>query len=436
MKIKIGFNKKVKIFGLLIIIICLIQTQIKSNCIAQTSNFSDIILILYTDNENYEKGQCIKIFGNITKISNEVNILNEMKITLRQGDWARYIKTNLQNNSYEYIYNISFGDPEGIWNVTAEVENNQGQNISCSKNVNVSIPSDIIRYKVVWFSPSNEAIYYRGSTFDISVFITENEIGVSNASTYCVMPSMEKVKLNEIKPGYYMLSYFIPWDSEIGLCCISVECTKEIESSIIAGGSNILIQIQPAALKLKIINDSTDEYVFGEPIQFRIHLMYPDKSNVENATVKLKIGNENLTFNSEGKGLYFIDCTEAIKNIGTYIIEFSASDPYGNSASATQIIYIVNKQTSEFPFYQILTFLLVIIICVLIVIFIKKRFIILRSKDIENEINEIKRLQNETATNYYVKGSISRETYDMLQREYAQRLSELGENSFEKGKRK
>lgn len=436
MKIKIGFNKKVKIFGLLIIITCLIQTQINSNCNAQTGDFlSDIILSLYTDNENYEKGQSIKIFGNITKISDEVNIFNEIKITLRQGDWARFIITNLQNNSYEYTYNISFGDPQGLWNITVEADLENKDNVCCSKNVNVSLPSDIMRYKVVWFSPSNEAIYYRGSTFDISVFVTEDEKGVSNASTYCVMPSMQKIELNEIKPGYYMLSYFIPWDSEVGLWSLSVESIKGTDSYIAAGGSNILIQIQPASLKLDIINDSTDEHVLGEQMQFKVHLSYPDENNVENATVKLKIGNENLIFYSEGDGLYSIDCTNVISTAGSQIIEFTASDPYGNSASATQIIYIVDKEKSEFPFYQILAFIFVLIICSLVIIFIRKRFSITRLLDIENEIKELKRLQNETVTNYYVKGSITRETYDMLQREYASRLSELGENPFEPGEK-
>ena len=432
MKLEKSYNKNVKILGLSIIIMCLLQTQIEISCNAQTDDFpSDFVLSLFTDNENYEKGQCIKIFGDITNISDEVNILNEIKITLEQGYWTRYFITNLQNNSYEYFYNISFGDPEGLWNITAEIELQNGDNVNCSKNVNVSLPSNIIRYKVVWFSPSNEAIYYRGSTFDISVFITEDENGASNASTYCIMPTMQKIELSEIKPGYYMESYFIPWDSEIGLWSLSVESIKGTGSSMFAGGSNILIQIQPASLKLDIINNSTDKYVLGEPLQFNVHLSYPDEQNVENATVKLKIANENLTLNNEGNGFYSIDCANIINSAGTQFIEFTASDPFGNSASTTQIIYIVNKEISEFPFYQILGFIFLLIICSLVIIFIKKRFSLVRLNDIENEIKELKRLQNETVTNYYVKGSITRETYDMLQKEYAQRLSELGENPFE-----
>ena len=300
----------------------------------------------------------------------------------------------------------------------------------------MSLPSDIIRYKIVWFSPSNEAVYFRGSTFDISVYITEDEKGVSNASTYCFMPSMQKVELNEIKPGYYMVSYFIPWDSEIGPWSLSVECVKGTGTSLAAGGSNILINIQPATLKLDIINNSKDEYNLGEPIQFKVNLRYPDDQIVDNATVKLKIAGEDLILNSAGDGLYSVDCTKIINTIGTQIIEFSASDAFGNSASATKIIYIISEEKSEFPFYQILAFVFILIICFLVIIFIKKRFFMLRLKDIENEIQELKRLQNETVSNYYVKGSISRETYDMLQREYAQRLSELGEKNLKKGNNK
>jgi len=399
---------------------------IKSSCNIQLDVPSGLELSLQTDNVSYEKGQYIRIFGNITNISDEISILDGVRITLQQGDWARYITTTLQNNSYEYFYNISFGDPEGLWNITAEIQIEQGNTVRCYENVNVSLPSDIVRYKVVWFSPSNEAIYYRGSTFAISVFITEDDNSVTNASANCIMPSMQKAELPEIKQGYYSGSYFIPWDSQTGIWSLSVESTKGSGSSLVAGGSNVIIQIKSALLNLGVVEHSSDEYILGDAIEIKVRLRYPDGLGVENATVTAKIAGENLALDSEGGGIYSVNCTTAVTTVGSQIIEFSASDQFGNNASVTQIIYIVNKEKSEFPFYQILGFLCAIIIGSLVIIFIKKRFSSLRLKDIESEIEELQRLQNEATTKYYINGSISRETYDTLRKEHTQRLAELG----------
>ena len=434
MKMKRKLEKKITIIGLVLIAICLLQTISAKGSIQLDVN-SGLELSLQTDYESYEKGQCIKIFGNITNISDEIILLDYVKITLEHENWERYTTIPLQYDSYEYLYNISYGDPEGLWNITVEIQTERGNILCCYKNVNVSLPSDMMRYKIAWFSPSNEAIYYRGGTFYISVFITEDDNDVTNASTNCSMPSMEKVELSELKQGYYSGSYFIPLDSQTGLWSLSVESIKEgIGSSLAAGGSNLEIQIKPASLNLDIIEQSSNEYILGDSMKLKVHLGYPTGDDVEDATVTVKIADENLTLNSEGAGIFSVNFTTVVDTVGSHIVEFSAFDKFGNSGSVNQIIYIVNRDKSEFPYYQILGFIFVIIIGGLVVIFIKKRFSLLYLRDIESEKEELLRLQNETITNYYIKGSISRETYDMLIKEYAERLAELGKKHPRKEK--
>ncbi|MCX6666205.1 MAG: hypothetical protein NT038_09160 [Euryarchaeota archaeon] len=423
MKLKRSLRGKAILFGLLLITICLLQTTpLKSSSNSQLDVSSGLELGLQTEYNSYEKGEHIKISGNITNISDEMDIPDNIVITLQHEDWMRYIITALQNNSYEYFYNISFGDPEGIWNITVEIDGEPVNNISC-KNVNVSLPSDTVRYKTVWFSPSDEAIYYRGSTFDISVFITEDDVGVTNASTICFLPSMESIELSEIKQGYYSGSYFVPWDAAIGLWSLSVESTTGNGSSLVAGGSNILIEIKPTSLTFDILGPPSDEYVLGEAIELMVHVRYPDGHDVEGAIVAAKIAGENYTLLSQGDGIYSINCTTVMTTVGSQIIEFSASDSSGNNLFVTHIIYLVDNEKSEFPLYQILGFLAVTIIVVIIIYFAKKRLSLLRVKDIENEIEELQLLQNEAAVNYYKKGTITRQTYDIFQKENSQRLA-------------
>jgi hypothetical protein len=63
---------------------------------------------------------------------------------------------------------------------------------------------------------------------------------------------------------------------------------------------------------------------------------------------------------------------------------------------------------------------------VIIAVYIfRKRYSIQHFKDIQEEIKEVERLQNETAIYYYKKGTISREIYNVLRKEHASRLTEL-----------
>jgi len=380
------------------------------------------ILTVQTDNNNYTKGECIYISGNIT---NNTVFSNDVTITLKNGNWKRYFTTNIQNNSYDGYYNISYGDPEGIWNITSETKDEQGSTITGYKNINVSLPTDTVRYKVVWFSPPENVIYRRGATFNISVFVAEDETGVKSALTNCTMPSMDKINLTEIKQGHYSESYTLPWDSQIGIWVLSLESTKGTGGSLKAGGNNISIEIKPATLKLDLIEPSLDEYISGETIEIKVNLSYSDNSRVKNAVVTAGILNENLTLVELENGTYLANYKITSGNKGSFIIEISASDPFNNNASSTKVIQIIYEEQNTFPFITILGAIAAILTVIFVLYILRKHFYLLRSQDRQAEIEEIQHLQNEAAEKYYKKGSISRTTYDLLRKEHTERLSEL-----------
>jgi len=383
-------------------------------------------LILQTNKVNYTKGERIHLSGNITRNPNNDTVFsNNITITLNNGSWTRYFTTQLQNNSYDCYYNISYGDPKGKWNVSAEIEDKQDGEAICYKYLNITLPSDTVRYKIVWFSPPENAIYQRGATFNISVFVTEDDTGVKNASTNCIMPSLEKINLTEIKQGYYRGSYTLPWDSQIGLWRLTIESTKGTGASLKAGGGNISIEIKPAKLKLNLAEPSLDKYLLGETIEIKVNLSYNDNSNVENANVTAELFSENLTLISQDNKTYAINYTTTSKNEGSWILEIFATDAFGNNASETQIIYIIHEEKFIFPFTTVIGIIATILILVFAVYIFRKRVHLIRSQDVKEEIEEIKRLQNEAANKYYKEGTISRVTYDLLQKEHTERLAEL-----------
>jgi len=206
---------------------------------------------------------------------------------------------------------------------------------------------------------------------------------------------------------------------------LTIESTKGTGASLKAGGGNISIEIKPAKLKLNLAEPSLDKYLLGETIEIKVNLSYNDNSNVENATVTAELFSENLTLIRQDNKTYAINYTTTSKNEGSWILEIFATDAFGNNASETQIIYIIHEEKFIFPFTTVIGIIATILILVFAVYIFRKRVHLIRSQDVKEEIEEIKRLQNEAANKYYKEGTISRVTYDLLQKEHTERLAEL-----------
>jgi hypothetical protein len=425
--------KKNMVLAVILLIFILSIQNIKSENI----HFLRENITIQTNSNNYSNGECIHISGNLTNVNLENDTFSDnVTIKLEYRNWKRYETTKLKNNSYDYYYNISYGDPHGAWNITSEISDNVGNIVSNYTNINVTIPIDTVRYNVVWFSPVKDAIYEKGSTFDISVFVTEDGVGVKNALTNCIIPPMEKINLTEVKQGYYQETYKIPWSSDSGTWILSLESVKITGSSLKAGGGNTSIIIKPAKINLDLIQPSLNKYNFGDTIEIKVNLSYPDGTFVKNSTVTAKILGENITLIELKNGSYSADYTISIEDKGSFIIEIFSSDEYNNNASTTKIVQIVYQEDSSFPIYTVISVIIVLLVIILILYFLRKKFSVIRLQDAEEEIKEVEKLQNEAAENYYKRGSITRQTYDLLRKEHSERLAELKKDFGKKNKLK
>jgi hypothetical protein len=423
MKAKEKFQRKNAIILALILGILILQHSIISekNNINISSNLS---LSIQTDNESYTNGQIIEILGNITTNNNET-YLTKVNISLSCDQWTRHVSTSLVNLSYDYNYNISYGDPQGNWNITVEVFDIYGFKYIRSKNVVVDLPLDIVRYTVVLFSPPRDAVYIRGNTINISCLITENDIGVKNALTRCTLFSNEKINLTEVNDGYYQTTFKIPWNSKTGMWSLSIESTKKVGNSIRVGGSNTIIEVKPVKLRLDLIEPVLNEYSSGDIINIRLNLKYPDGSIVENAKVTAYTPRGNLSFINIENGTYEVNFSIPGSKKGSWFIEIFATDNFGNNVSKTKIIYIIYEDQFILSFTTILGLIGLGLFVMIAVFIFRRKYSIQHLKDIQEEIKEVERLQNETAIYYYKKGTISREIYNVLRKEHASRLTEL-----------
>jgi hypothetical protein len=379
-----------------------------------------------TDKNHYKQGEQIHISGSIDTNPLPDTLLSSMVfLNISHDDFIRICSVELTNNTFEFSYNISYGDPIGEWMITTEIFDDAGNSGKKSTSIQVSLPEDTVRYRVVWYSPPENVVYKRGSIFNISVYVTENELGVSNASTQCILPSMETIDLTETKQGYYQQSYVIPWDGSLGKWMITVESKKGSGNTSEVGGGNTVLTIQPATLQMTLIEPVNNEFQINGSIPFKILLRYPDDSVVQNAMVLLNtsIGSTTLEYLENGTYAGTLSLNGYMQ--GNYIIEIHGSDPYDNTVTMNKVFYVTVRDQNDVSLVMIMAVLSVIIGCFLIVYLFRGQFDQIRFRDIDTEIEEINRLQTETVIAYYQKGSISRPTYDLLRKQHEQRLAEL-----------
>jgi len=236
---------------------------------------------------------------------------------------------------------------------------------------------------------------------------------------------MDEIKLTELSEGYYQESYTIPLDSVNGYWSLSINSMNTSEGSIFAGGSNNSIYVKPTSLIINLLEPSLTEYNSGKNMEIKINLTYQNNHVVKNAFVIAKLLNNEVKLINRGNGIYSENYSITDEYLGRKNLKIVASDLYDNNASISLIVQFNKESHSNFPFSSIFFIIFVITILIFVIMLFKKRFFYHLHRDIENEIKEIKCLQKEAAINYFMKGSINRNTYDKLMKEHTIRLSEL-----------
>src|SRR4030042_752328 len=149
---------------------------------------TDLTVQIFTDKVEYVKGQQIHFYGNATTFDDDIVDSGDVIISIVNAKKSVSFTTQIQNNSYEFIYPISYGDTEGVWTAQIRIiDTNDHVGIE-SRSITISTPPAIMRFAVDFYSPPNQAIYQRGDTFDISVYVTENLQSVRSANTFCTLP--------------------------------------------------------------------------------------------------------------------------------------------------------------------------------------------------------------------------------------------------------
>jgi len=385
---------------------------------------TDLMVTLHTDKDQYIKGQQINLYGKATTLNFDTIDSGDVIISIANGKNNISITTQILNGSFNYLYPISYGDNDGVWTITARVVDTKGHIGIQSKDLTVSLPPDIMRFVVDFYSPPNNAVYQRGDSFDISVFVTENVQSVRNATTLCRLQSLETIPLIEYSPGNYKQKYLIPWDAPIGDWSFTVECIKNSSGIMEAGGNALSIIIEPAPLQLTILEPQTLQFPTDSKISFKVEVRYLDSTLMKTGTVLIATPHGNISLQNENNGMYTTNITVTGQDIGSQVFDISAKDLFGNEGGAKKILLIFSETQSSILVIVIPLFTAAL--CGLIgLVLIRRIYRSQRLKSIQDEMIETQRLQEEAVKKYYKEGSISKEVYEALIFEHTQRYAHL-----------
>lgn len=379
----------------------------------------DPMISITTDKESYMLGEQINISGTLTMNTSVI-----VEISIEQGEFKRFQTIQAENNQFTFSYPISYGDPEGDWIINASIPTDNGS-LTTTTQVKVTFPDDIVRYHLIWFSPVPEASYQRGSQINLSVYVTEDQHGVTNASVRCILPSMKEIILSEIKQGYYHQNYTIPWNSTLEKWMLSSECQKTVNDITYAGGNQIEFSLKPATLDLILQYPLSDSYSVDDSFQIDLQVLYPDGSPAEECMVSLTIFNKTFSLISVDEGVYQLDDSVFLTQIGSSVFTIVATDPYGNQGTIQQVLTVTSYKSGDGSLLVLSGIMILLGGIIVFLFFFRTRVYHLLTQDADMEIKEIKSLQKEAAEKYYISGAISRDVYDSLRKSYTQRIEEL-----------
>ena len=324
-------------------------------------------------------------------------------------------------------YFIGFGDSEGNWSINVSVvdfNKNHGFKIL---SLSVKTPPAGTFYYAKFLSPTEGLAYSRGETMKISIEVTEADKSVANATVSWKTPKGGIMVLNETSPGVYTSAYVLGWDDPIGDINIIAEGIKEVEGKLKAGGNFISIAVKPVELKLDLILPSKSNFVIGETLKIAAKAFYPDGTSVGGASVFVESPKgEKIFLKEEEEGSYKADYKIKTGEEGRWQMQLKAVDAYENSALLQRAIFIGEITI----FYLLLQYWYLAVIGVSPFAYLGyrlTRFVSAKSR-MENMREELKRvveMEKEAQIKYYKKGSMDKDTYASLMKEYEQKEQDL-----------
>lgn len=391
---------------------------------------TNLTLTVESDKTTYEKGQEIQLSGTVDDPNGNAVKSGTVTLNFSTGTWSEQMNAVVTNGVFQTKYYITFDKFEGNWIVAATAVDSLGHTTAIATRINIiiTVPEIYKYYTIAILSPLPGQVYKRGEDVSFTVSIVENEIKIRGATVTIQPPDGTKVFLSEISPGLYSKSYTLRMNSKLGNWSVYIAGSTGENEMFKAGFAYVPIKVEPTELSLEIVEPIGKSFETGEKITFVAKLLYPDGSPVEEGIVSaMKNDGSTLNFKKSGNGLYTAVYTAADEDLGYLNIQISATDVYGNLGviKGTALEIIPMQLSSYFVRYWWFTGMMLLGLSFALGVVTRDVSRTVRLRNFKREVMELGRLKKDKATEYFISGSISRETYDNLLQEYESKLAKL-----------
>ncbi len=391
-----------------------------------------LALTLTTDKDNYEKGETIRISGTAKDPRGE-NVENGMAEIQFICEDLKFREENvrIENGVFSYDYPIWFGDPDGIWTIRVEAEDNLKNTGTVTIYITVGTPPGVEYFKITIHEPTMGSRYARGEVIRFSVEVkTEDDLPVENAEVFFISPLGVRGHFDPMVGalGVYTADYKVGWGDPLGSWVARITAEKGLKQ----GGAQTIVEIQAKPLVISLLSPSPgDQVEVGETVQIRVKVTYWNGDPVEGATVTVTmLAGENLTLVHEGAGIYVATYTFTSRDVGKGRLEITAFEGtleagmnLGSEAPPIEVARMGILRTLTTYWWATLS---ILVGAGVASGYLGRRAILVRKlKRVRKEIREIPKLKREAMIKYFKEGSIERDTYDELMDKYDMRLGEL-----------
>jgi hypothetical protein len=383
-----------------------------------------------TDKNTYDKGQKIKISGIVRDENDDLVSSGTATISFSTKNWEYSFTTSISSGSFSTNYYITFDKPEGNWVISVSATDTRGHITSSSTNLSIKVltPDNYNHYSIEVISPLSGQLYKRGETVTFTVSLSLDTEKIIGADVKAFTTSGEEIILTETSPGLYTTTYNLGYDSPLGNWSLYVEGTKIEEEKLKAGFNFVDFEVQSIKPVIEIVEPKTRTIEVGDTIEIIVKINYPDGSPVDEGVVTAlsKDGN-TLLFTKSRLDLYSVSYTPNTDSLGDWEIELKVEDAYGNSAVLTgeKIEIIQTSVTSLLVRFWWATLISLIVLISAGIYFARGKLRQLKLHNLKLEAQEFEKLKKEKAIQYFVKGEITRQTYDQLFKDYESKIASL-----------
>jgi len=391
---------------------------------------TDLTMTLQSEKTTYEKGQEMQFSGTVDDPNGNPVRQGTVTLTLSSGSWKEYLNTTVVNGLFSTTYYVTFDKIEGTWTITGSATDTLGHVtiIEPSISVVVTTPDTYKYYTIVILSPLPGQVYKRGDVVTFTVSVMENETKIRGATVTIQPPNSSKVVLTEISPGLYSKSYQLGIDSPLGNWSTYIEGSTNENQMFKAGFGYIPLRVEPTELMLELVEPREVSFETGQKLTFTVKLLYPNGSPVDDGIViATKSDGTVLNFRKSGNDEYTSMYTLQDEDVGYFNVQISATDIYGNIGASQGTAFTVTPMqfSSYFLQYWWLTSIILVGLTIALGYVTRDVSRIFRMKNFYREVLLLNRLKKDKASEYFLRGSISRDAYDHLIGEYESKLAKI-----------